>query len=350
MADQDWSKGDLVVQSSDMALMNVASLAHSGALDLSPRFQRRNRWERDRQSRLIESFLLNVPVPPVYLAEERRGRFAVIDGKQRLTAISRFLNNEFRLAPLTFLPELEGRTFEELSPTLQSTLNMRPLRAVTVMRQTPEWMKYEVFIRLNSGGQPLNPQEIRNVAFAGTLNDTILDLSSDDFLRQQLKIRSNTSPAYADMTDVEYVLRFLALSTSWRHFSGSFKTTLDDFMLSHYQDSEAEVTEFEQRFLRALRATEDIWGDHAFRRYDGKQWRDQTIGGVYDAQMIACSLSSDKVIATAAAKRNQAIRAMAELFKDEDFDAAVRIGTNTPSRVRYRIQEVRKLLSNLASG
>ena len=208
---REWSS-DLIIQSSELALMNVAALAHSGALDLSPRFQRRNRWDRGRQSRLVESFLLNIPVPPVYLAEERRGRFSVIDGKQRLTAIANFLGNEYRLSELDMLPRLNGRSFEELSPGLQSGLNMRPLRAVTIMRQTPEWMKYEVFIRLNTGGQPLNYQEIRNVAFSGLLNDALIDLSEDSFLRHQLKIRSETSPAYTLMTDVSYVLRFLALN------------------------------------------------------------------------------------------------------------------------------------------
>ena len=84
MSASDQRDEDLVVQSSDMALANVALLAASGSLDLSPRFQRRNRWNRTQQSQLIELFLMNVPVPPVYLAEETRGVFAVIDGKQRL--------------------------------------------------------------------------------------------------------------------------------------------------------------------------------------------------------------------------------------------------------------------------
>jgi hypothetical protein len=102
-------------------------------------------------------------VPAVYLAEERRSRFTVIDGKQRLTAIAGFLNDEFKLTSIPLLPQLEGLYFSELSLAKQSALNMRPLRAVTIIRQTPEWIKYEVFIRLNTGGQPLNYQEIRNV-------------------------------------------------------------------------------------------------------------------------------------------------------------------------------------------
>ena len=107
---------DLVVQSNDMALMNVQSLELTGALDLSPRYQRRNRWDRERQSQLMESFILNVPVPPVYLAEEDRGEYAVIDGKQRLTAIVQYLNNEFELVGLQLRRDLEGLKFTQLTP------------------------------------------------------------------------------------------------------------------------------------------------------------------------------------------------------------------------------------------
>mgnify|MGYP001339496291 CR=1 FL=1 len=346
----DWKESDLVIQSSDMALMNVASLARSGALDLSPRFQRRNRWDRARQSRLIESFLLNIPVPAVYLAEERRGRFTVIDGKQRLTAIADFLNDEFKLTSIPLIPQLEGVHFSALSLAQQSALNMRPLRAVTIMRQTPEWIKYEVFIRLNTGGQPLNYQEIRNVAFPGVLNDAIIDLSSNPFLRRQLKIRSEISPNYSQMTDVTYVLRFLALNEYWNEFSGSLQGTLDKFMLEHSRDSERKVEEHQSRFNRAINACESIWGDLAFRRYDGKQWRDQLIGGVYDAEMVACSLVGDSILTNAAVRSASVVERLAQAFKrDKEFDASVRIGTNTPSRVRYRIRRTREILLETAA-
>ncbi len=344
----DWRQQDLIVQSTDMALMNVAALAHSGALDLSPRFQRRNRWDKDKQSKLIESFLMNVPVPPVYLAEERRGRFAVIDGKQRLTAIAQYLNGEFRLSNLSFVTDLDGYSFEDLPATVTSTLNMRPLRAVTVMRQTADWVKYEVFLRLNTGGEPLNAQEVRNVAFASPLNDVIIDLSEDRFLRQQLKIRSTSSAAYADMTDVEFVLRFMALADSWTNFRGNLRAALDEFMLRHHAAGPREVANFAHRFTRALRACESLWGPLAFRRFDGKQWRDQMIGGVYDAQMVAVDQLSDEELTAAAASEN-ATTAMARLFSNANFDSAVRIATNTPSRVHYRIESVRDLLRALAS-
>jgi hypothetical protein len=340
---------DLVVQSSDMALMNVASLANSGALDLSPRFQRRNRWDRQRQSRLIESFVINVPVPPVYLAEERAGRFSVIDGKQRLTAIAQFLNDEYRLSGTIITPELEGLRFNELPAAIIGTLNMRPIRAVTVLRQTPDPIKYEVFLRLNTGGQPLNAQEIRNVAFPGLLNDKIFELSEHPFLRRQLKIRGESSPPYADMTDVEYVLRFFAMAKYWRNFGGNMRRALDEFMLRNHNIGPRQVEELGNRFHRAVDVCQQIWGERAFRRYDGRQWRDQQIGGVYDAEMVAVDLLDDPIINLAIHQRQDVITATARLFDDKQFDASVRLSTNTSTRVRLRITRVIELLQNLAS-
>lgn len=347
MQKDDFAEDDLIVQSSELALMNIASLAETGALDLSPRFQRRNRWNRERQSKLIESFVMNAPVPPVYLAEEHRGRFAVIDGKQRLTAIAQFLANDFKLQGLSFRYDLDGRHFSELGPTAQSTLAMRPLRVVTVMRQTPDWVKYEVFLRLNTGGQPLNAQEVRNVAFPGLLNDSLQHLSRHPFLRQQLKIRNESSPAYADMSDVEFVLRFFAMSDYWTEFRGNLREALDQFMLTRGDASERETSALAHRFTAALEGCAQIWGNDAFKRYDGAQWRDQMLGGIYDAQMVAVDLVGPQQIHKAVKRREAAQAGMARLFADDAFDAAVRTATNTPSRVRYRIERVADLLVSL---
>lgn len=344
----DYRDADLIVQTSELALMNVVSLANTGALDLSPRFQRRNRWERDRQSKLIESFAMNAPVPPVYLAEESRGSFAVIDGKQRLTAIVQFLNNEFRLTDLSFRKDLSGRSALELPPQIQSTLAMRPLRVVTVMRQTADWVKHEVFMRLNTGGQALNAQEIRNVAFAGPLNDRLLTLALHPLLRDQLKIRDERSSAYADMSDVEYVLRFFAMAESWRNFGGSMREALDSFMMKNLDISPNQIERLVDRFMRSMEFAEALWGQYAFKRFDGQQWRDQMLGAVYDAQMVAIDLCDDMLLERAVVRRRDVVDATERLFADSNFEASVRTATNTSSKVQYRIEAVRHMLHEVA--
>lgn len=341
------NEDDLVIQSSDMALMNISSLAASGALDLSPRFQRRNRWDRVRQSQLIESFLMNVPVPPVYLAEEARGVFAVIDGKQRLTAITQFFNDEFPLKNLQLRRDLEGRLYSDLALEVSSGLNLRPLRTVTVMRKTPDWVKHEVFIRLNRGGQPLNAQEIRNVAYASPLNDAIIRLGENEFLRRQLKIVSDDSSSYTDMTNVEFVVRFFALSDQWEKFGGSMRASMDRFMADHYESGPSQIAVFEKRFERAILYAEKFWGSRAFHRFDGGQWRDQLIGGLFDAQMIAIDQLADSVLDRSIADPTALEAATRSLFSDPEFDAAVRLGTNTSSRVTYRVKAVMSALMSI---
>src|ERR1700728_2385667 len=218
----------LVLQMADLSLRTISDMVADEAIDIAPHYQRRERWSIEKQSALIESFLLNVPVPPVYLSEDEYGVYSVIDGKQRITAIHKFLTGEFALKDLYELPELGGRTFERLPAELRRTLTVRPyLRVVTLLKQSDPELKYEVFRRLNTGGERLEQQEVRNVVFRGKLNDLIYKLAEEPFLKQQLKIYNTKSAAYVDMTDAEYVLRFLTLRVNWSKFSGSLARSMD---------------------------------------------------------------------------------------------------------------------------
>ncbi|MGM4907808.1 DUF262 domain-containing protein [Tardiphaga sp. 866_E4_N2_1] len=172
------AQAQLVVQTADLPLGTLAGMVDSGAIDLQPGFQRRERWNTEKQSALIESFLLNVPVPPVYLAEEEIGTYTAIDGKQRLRAIADFIGNRLPLRHLDRLDDVEGLYFRDLPPEITNALLLRPfLRVVTLLKQTNVTLKYEVFLRLNRGGESLNAQEIRNVAFRGSMNEAIYALA-----------------------------------------------------------------------------------------------------------------------------------------------------------------------------
>lgn len=147
----------LVVQTADLPLGTLADMVDVGAIDLQPGFQRRERWSHEKQSALIESFLLNVPVPPIYLAEELEGTYTAIDGKQRLKAIADFIKGRYALKNLERLREAEGARFEALPSEIINSLKLRPyLRVVTLLKQTDAMLKYEVFLRLNRGGEALN--------------------------------------------------------------------------------------------------------------------------------------------------------------------------------------------------
>lgn len=338
----------LVLQASDLSLETIASMVENDAIDIKPLFQRRERWDVKRQSALIESFLLNIPVPPVYLAEDDFGKYSVIDGKQRITAIYNYMRDMFPLALIEKFPELEGLSFKQLPPALRNALMVRPyVRAITILRQSDRETKYEVFHRLNSGGEPLNAQEIRNVLYRGPFNDALIDLSSSAFLRKQLKIKDSRSPVYKAMGDVEYVLRYFTLRNDWENFSGDYRRSMDTFMSENAHMEPDEIEEHRSSFTRALHYCEAIWGTNAFKRPDKDVWRDQTLAGMYDAQMVAVDLIEDQVAEIAAQRKARVLRATRELFNDEEFEAAVRVATNTPARVRYRVEQTIEVLETI---
>lgn len=343
------SQNDLVLQTSDFSLQGLKEMVDNQIIDLMPKYQRRERWEIERQSELIESFLLNVPVPPIYLAEEDYGIYSIIDGKQRITTVTDYLNNAFALKGLTEFPELVGARFRDLPRTLQSALRVRPyLRVITLLKQSHPRLKYEVFIRLNRGGIRLNNQEIRNVAFRGPLNDAIYAASENKLLRSALKIEGIKSAAYQQMQDAEFVLRFLTLRESWAEFSGSLSRSMDEFMLNNRNVDGNKVNKLIQPFSGAIERSVQLWGDVAFQRWDGQRWRQQALAGMYDAEMIAGSLLSDKQINSVTAKSGDIIKGTKLLFSNSDFEEAVRLGTNTPSRIKLRIEKVRDMLLSIA--
>ena len=342
------AQAKLVVQTADLPLGTLADMVETRSIDLEPGFQRRERWAPLKQSALIESFLLNVPVPPVYLAEEQDGTYTAIDGKQRLRAISDFIYGRFPLRSLERLAAAEGLRFGDLPMEIVNALRLRPfLRVVTLLKQTDQLLKYEVFLRLNRGGEALNAQEIRNVAFRGGLNDSIYALSASPFLRKQLKIYNDKSSAYREMSDAEFVLRFLALFHRYESFSGSLVTEMDDFMRGNQAAPADRVVIITQPFTTALGRCEQLWGDKAFRRPEGAAWRDQTLAGMYDAQMISVAKLSEDAFGSALQHKQELATRTRALFNDDEFDKAVRTGTNTPSRIKYRVQKMKELLESL---
>lgn len=335
----------LVLQASDLSLRTIADMVKSAAIDVAPEFQRRERWGPEKRSALIESFLLNIPVPPIYLAEDEFGSYSVIDGKQRITAIADFMNGETPLTRLERFTEIEGMSFPTLPPPLQNFLTVRPaIRAVSLLRQSDPNLKYEVFHRLNSGGEPLNAQEIRNVLYRGPLNELIVSLGGDEFLRAQLKIRNTKSPNYRKMLDAEWVLRFLTLSDSWDDFSGDLRVSMDSFMASYQFAAEDDLKSMRREFRASLRGCAHLWGVNAFKRPEGNGWRDLALAGMFDAQMIAIREVGSRAVMKLGDQDAAVLKATRELFEDEEFESSVRTATNTPSRLRYRVARMTEML------
>lgn len=335
----------LVIQNSDFSLSVMREMITSGAVDVNPHYQRRDRWSREKQSRLIESFVLNVPVPPIFLSEHEYGSYSVIDGKQRLTAINEFLSEEFALESLEGFPELNGFKFSNLPREIQNGLIMRPyLRVTTLLNQSDPELTYEVFLRLNTGGESLAAQEIRNVAYDGPFNTGLINASKSNLLSRALKLKNGKGSK--DMSDVELVLRFLYMN--FGEIDMNFLSRgMDEFMRIN---KETWTNEFQSAFDSSIGRCFDLWGDHAFNKPVDNGWRSQFIAPMYDAEMHACFRLSPVEFQNLMQDSGRVQEATRDLFKrDPKFVKSVTQSTNNLSAITYRLNTMRGLLQELAN-
>ena len=339
------SQDALVLQQSDLSLKSVSDMVDSRAIDVSPKYQRRERWNASKESELIESFLLNIPVPPIYLAEDEYGTYSVIDGKQRITAIHKFLNQGLILESLQKFDQLNGLTFADLPGPLSNALKIRPyLRVVTLLRQSDPDLKHEVFLRLNKAGVALNSQEIRNVAFRGVLNDLLFSLSANTFFSQRLK-STPASKFYREMTDVQYVLRFFTMREFWQSFPGNMDKAMDSYMQGHHKASKKEVAELKTVFESSIKFCEQTWGDKAFTNPNSNS---RFLQGFYDVQMVCFSLLSAAQKRRVSANLPLAKKALIGLLENDlAFSKSVTQFTSNPNNVRYRIGAYLKSLKGI---
>lgn len=342
-ADIEWYQAQQHVAQIDMTDMGLSTLSDmvlAQHIDIAPDFQRRDRWSNKQRSLLIDSFLRNIPVPPIYLAEDRNnmGEYAVIDGKQRTTAITLFFNDELELTNLTNNP-FNGKKFSQLPKKVQSSLRLKTIRIISIQHGTSEEIAHEVFKRLNTAGTQLTAQELRNVAFRGTLNDCLIELAKNQIFVRQFGF-SNQSKAMQKMDDVQYVLRFLSLKDNWRNFSGNLQKTMDDYMAEFSNPSSNWIQDTKRQFINTLDTVYSIWGESTFQRPQ----REQALAGVYDAQMLAIASFDDDDRQKLIESRNEIVAEWIELFNNEDFYKAVTNGTNAKGRLIYRVSTLEDLL------
>lgn len=335
--------------------------------NLHPEYQRRLRWDNKKKSKLIESFIMNVPVPPVFLYEGEVGRFEVMDGQQRLNAVVDFLGNRFSLSGLKSWPSLNGRQFSDLPPRMRQGLERAKVSAITLMSDPGEGAKNsvdlraQVFERLNTGGERLNPQELRNSLYAGPFNELIIALSQESMFTHAWDIPDHKENTLSDgaptdklkndryfkrMTDVEIVLRFFAFKDI-EDIAGSVRTMLDNTMKRYRHAGEKDIQTLRTDFADSLDLCVTIFGDEVFRiprhgKHSGKQ---QLSRPFFDAQMVVMHEFSDD--RPSLIRQGKAIRASVRrlaLPSSESYELMVG-RANTAVAVKDRIEAVRNAIN-----
>lgn len=319
-------------------------------IDISPAYQRRLRWPNKKKSLLIESFLLNIPVPPIFLFERDYNEYEVIDGRQRLDAISSFLNNDFALTGLEYWKELNRKRFLDLPQVLQKGLLRRSLPAVVLLAETKATpgdeldVRRVLFDRLNTGGIRLNPQELRNALYPGSLNALLIRLArTDEFTEtwgipeyqpgEELEPSDQLlkNPVFASLADAELVLRFFALrDAKLNDRTGSLRLILDRYMAANSNPDPAAVQIMSDTFTSCLVRLRSVFGDDTFRLPStGRLSRP-----LYDALMVALSIDTSADIEENAASVRRSLGIA--LDDPESYDVLVGRG-NTIGAVLDRV-------------
>ena len=307
-----------------------------------PPMQREFVWDRGRASRLMESLMLNIPVPPVFLAENEDATFDIIDGQQRIHSIVTFMKNEYALYGLRMQQELARLRFHQLPQREQRFLRSRVIRAIIVGIESHPQMRFEIFRRLNTGAVALNAQEVRNALNQGLLNDLLKTLETDARFRQCM----GSERPRRRMVDQELVLRFFALSDGLRNYRPPLDRLLNNFMDGHRRATTTLTDKLRDRFLRAAEFNARLFPAGAFRPFgrNGKPTERSVNRALYDAQMIPTIWLRPADISESIVE--QIHENGSKLFHTFLFRDAIQRATGDRSRTFTRIHAWAKLLED----
>lgn len=252
-------------------------------INISPNYQRRLRWSNKKRSLLIESLLLNIPIPPLFLYENYYNEYEVVDGRQRIDATIGYLKNNYALTGLKFWKELNGKRFNKLPEIIKKGLLRRSLSSIVLLTETTKPtsevdIRTLLFERLNTGGEKLNPQELRNALYDGLFNKLLYELSGTTLFRKiwgipdikfseeddiPQELLNNT--IYKTMTDCELVLRYFTIKLIYQNdLKGSIKSALDKTMIKYQKSSVQEIDLLRVEFNDTLRSIYSIFKESSF--------------------------------------------------------------------------------------
>jgi len=388
----------IVTEQARYPLSTIVTMLDSGDYKLQPEFQRRHRWDVHRQSSLIESFIMNVPIPPIFLYEVEYSRYEVMDGLQRLTAIANFYKGEYALEGLDQWSELNGLRYPDLPEQVRRGIDRRYLSSIILLQETAATkgeehrLKRLVFERINSGGEQLEPQESRNALYDGDFNRLCIKLArTESFCRMwgiptaaslggpsvaqqsllleeedyvggeealpefsrvpgEVPPETQRNELYRTMQDVELVLRFFAFRQIEQVEQGRMRDFFDEYLRRGNEFGAELLGELADAFTRTSDLVYEVLGDEAFfvlrpraNAQDGWVVFERPAKSAYDPIMSAFGEhleQSGRLIerATCVRDRLKALyREQAEVFK----------GRFNKEDIRRRNELVSELLTNV---
>lgn len=297
--------------SRDWTILSLQDKVNRGQLILQPEYQREYVWKLKPElpSRLIESLLLQIPIPPIYFGKVVEGRMEIIDGQQRLTTLLNFVANKFPLQKLRGMNSLNGKLFKDLPQQHQEKILDSPIRSIVIDAAKNMGLRYEIFERLNRGSMQLNEQEIRNCVSRGPFNDLLAELEKDPTWR---KVKGGAEPD-GRFKEREMILRFFAFANRLQQYTGSLKRFLNEYMGQYApkepQDLKAHITLFKQTVQNIYA----VFGKESARLYEVTP---DSNDGSWDKKfsITAFDMQAAALMNRSTAKVQQASEQLRELF------------------------------------
>ncbi len=347
----DYPLDSVFVRTDQRTVAEVVKRINADRYDLNPEFQRDFVWPIDKQSRLVESCIMRIPLPVLYVAEASDGRIIVVDGLQRLTTFKRFLGNEFKL---NFAVSEDGKThplqgldFEHLDLKLQERVEDTQLTLYILDSKAPERAKLDIFDRVNSG-EPLTRQQMRNCLYNGPATLWLRERANSDLFTKA----TGGSLDSKKMRDREAINRFCAFSILGR---GSYRSGDMDRFLAEALDRLNRMTENDRialtnKFDRAMEFNFDLFGRHAFRKslaYSAGANRSVLNIALFDV----CSVVLPGVLdpSDSAPEPARITSAMAQLLENGDFVHAITYSTNSRVQVQTRFSLMENLVHEVTT-
>ena len=258
----------LFVKPYDRMVKDLVNDINDEIIILDPDYQRNYVWNNKKASLLVESILLNIPIPVIYASEDENGKWIIVDGLQRLYSLKRFFANDFKLVGLETLEELNGEKYSTLADAIQKKLDRGELRIIVLQNDSDPDIQFDIFMRLNTGAVKLNEQELRNCMYRGALNSLIKDIAKNNLYVQYL-IPSKTDRMLAN----EFILRYLAVSENFdkdnnniQNYDGRIKNLINSYMEKHKTDNALELNDIKLKFETQIKKAYEVFGMLAFKK------------------------------------------------------------------------------------
>ena len=303
---------------------------------MDPDFQRDFIWPEDKQSKLIESVLMRIPLPVFYIAENADGKMVVVDGLQRLSTFKNFVNCGLRLR-LPNQPVLNGKYFTDLSPKLQNRVEDCNLILYVIDSKAPERARLDIFERVN-GGAPLTRQQMRNCLYMGQATRFLKEEASNKLFVEATGHSLNT----AQMRDREFVNRFCGFQIlSLNDYRGEMDDFLRETLKRMNKLDAPELQALSVQLRTGLRNNLNVFGQHAFRKHvKGQESRSTINASIWDVMVTGLARYEESNVQNRAADLREAFQ---QLLKDYEFNDAITYGTNQVKRVRQRFESAEKM-------